>query len=401
MRIQDLLSLSTRMFRTRALRTALTILGMSVGIGTIVFLVSLGYGLQSLLLEQITTSESLLSLDVFPSDSSIVAIDEEALEGFRSLPNVVEVISAATLATQGTVGDSTADATATVTEPGFFRLSGIKLLSGNFYQEGDPARIIISATLAELFNWNLETAPGKQLSLTAFYKQDQIFDRGSIDRNLDLEAIKEVTVSGVIEGEGLIMYFSPELFPEIVTEEFTQAKVRVTDSTALEPIREDLAQSGYSVLALSDVVDQANAIFNVLQIVLAVFGTAALIVSAIGMVNTMTITFLERTQEIGIMRSIGASRIDMFFLFLIESAVMGFLGGVGGVLIGYFGQGIITFGLDILANRLGGVSVDIFETPIWFILTVIIFSTIVGFITGILPGRRARKLNPLDALRYK
>jgi len=402
MRIQDLLSLSTRMFRTRALRTALTILGMSVGIGTIVFLVSLGYGLQALLLEQITTSESLLSLDVFPSDSVIVSIDDLAVESFEALPNVIEVIPAATLATQGTVGDSTADATATVTEPGFFRLSGIKLLGGTFYEEEDPGRILISATLAELYGWTETTAIGKQISLTAFYRGNlPITDQSAIEKRLDLEAKKDITVSGVVEGEGLIMYFSSNLFPEIVTTEFTQAKVRVKDSESFEPVRDVLAQSGYSVLALSDVVDQANAIFNVLQIVLAVFGTAALIVSAIGMVNTMTITFLERTQEIGIMRSIGASRIDMFFLFLIESAVMGFLGGVGGVLIGYLGQIVITFGLDILASQLGGASVDVFKTPLWFVGAVIIFSTIVGFVTGILPGRRARKLNPLDALRYK
>lgn len=401
MRIPDLLSLSTRMFRTRALRTALTILGVSVGIGTIVFLVSLGYGLQSLLLEQITTSESLLSLDVFPSDSEIVAIDERAIEEFRALPNVVEVIPAATLSTQTTVGESTADATATVTEPGFFRLAGIDLVAGDFYIEGDTTRIIISQTLAELYRWTPETAIGKELRLTAFYKGERDQTQSIVERNLDLEATKNVVVSGVVNGEGLVMYFAPELFPEITYTEYSQAKVRVANSEVLESVRETLSQSGFSVLALSDVVEQANTIFNVLQIILAVFGTAALVVSAIGMINTMTITFLERTQEIGIMRSIGASRIDMFFLFLIESGVMGFLGGVGGVLIGYLGQIIISLGLDLLASRLGGESVDIFETPIWFIVVVILFSTIVGFITGILPGKRARKLNPLDALRYK
>src|SRR3989338_6702668 len=100
MRMIDLVKLSTRMFRTRPLRTMLTILSVSVGIGTIVFLVSLGYGLQTILIEKITTSESLLSLDIFPQESEGIWITSDVLAKFRSMPNVSEVAGIKLVPTQ-------------------------------------------------------------------------------------------------------------------------------------------------------------------------------------------------------------------------------------------------------------------------------------------------------------
>ena len=80
---------------------------------------------------------------------------------------------------------------------------------------------------------------------------------------------------------------------------------------------------------------------------------------------------------------------------------MGFLGGVGGILIGFVLQYSVNFGLNILAHSVGAASVGLFRTPLWFIFTIIAFSTTVGFVTGIVPGRRASTLNPLHALKYK
>ena len=158
---------------------------------------------------------------------------------------------------------------------------------------------------------------------------------------------------------------------------------------------------GYLVSSLSDTIDQAKKIFRIIQIILALFGLVALVVSAIGMFNTMTVTLLERINEIGILRSIGASANDIRLLFLVESVLMGFLGGIGGIVVGYLGGEIANFGLNILAKSFGGEPLNLFYRPFWFIGFIIIFSTIIGFLTGIYPSRRASKLNPLEALRYK
>jgi len=134
------------------------------------------------------------------------------------------------------------------------------------------------------------------------------------------------------------------------------------------------------------------------------FGIVALVVSAIGMFNTMTIALLERTEEIGIMKSIGASdfTISMIsMIFVMESTIMGFLGGVGGVILGFAGGSIFNILTNMVAERFGGKAVSLFYSPTWFILAIIIFAAVVGFITGFIPARRASKIDPLDALRYK
>ena len=138
-----------------------------------------------------------------------------------------------------------------------------------------------------------------------------------------------------------------------------------------------------------------------MQTVLALFGLIALFVSAIGMFNTMTIALLERTNEIGIMRSIGVRRSDIRKLFLFESMLMGFLGGVGGVGIAMLGGTLANMGINALAQRFGGTALNLFVYPAWFVILIIVFSAIIGFLTGLYPSYRASRLNPLDALRYK
>lgn len=393
------------MFHTRLLRTALTILGMSVGIGTIVFLFSLGTGLQILLIGSIAKSEALLSLDVYPADAELLKLDARALEKFKALPSVTKVVPVSLLAAQITDENGTTDVSAQVAEPMIFPMNGLdedRLAQGAFYGEGDDQGVLVSTALAETFAWTPEEIIGKQVTLTLFIEESAEYAATSTAGSAATkELVKNAIIVGVITSESPNVYFSPGLIPEITMKEYTQAKVGVENAEVLDGIRNTILEMGFSVQALSDVVDQANKVFGAVQIILVVFGAAALVVSAIGMINTMTIAFLERTQEIGIMRSLGASRVDMFWLFLIESGLMGFLGGVGGVLIGLLGQVIVTTGLDFLANQLGGTQVDIFKTPVWFVLVIILFSTLVGFITGILPGRRAFHLNPLTALKYK
>jgi ABC-type antimicrobial peptide transport system permease subunit len=152
---------------------------------------------------------------------------------------------------------------------------------------------------------------------------------------------------------------------------------------------------------LSKTVEQASKIFQGVQAVLATFGGIALIVSAIGMFNTMTVTLLERTKEIGIMRTIGAAPNDVKYLFVSESVIVGFLGGVSGIIMGVvFGMSINLF-LNILASQFGGQSVSLFSFPLDFLTFIALFSAGVGYLTGIFPARRASTLNPLDAIRYE
>ncbi|MFA6160516.1 MAG: FtsX-like permease family protein, partial [Parcubacteria group bacterium] len=160
-------------------------------------------------------------------------------------------------------------------------------------------------------------------------------------------------------------------------------------------------EKGFFVSSVSETVDQAKQIFSIAQIVLALFGVVALVVSAIGMFNTMTIALLERTQEIGIMKTIGASSYDIWRMFLTESMIIGFFGGFFGVVMGFILSSLVNYGMNFLAGMFGGIQANLFARPIWFIAFIMIFSTVVGVITGIYPARRAARLNALEALRYK
>ena len=148
-------------------------------------------------------------------------------------------------------------------------------------------------------------------------------------------------------------------------------------------------------------MEQANKIFQGIQAVLAVFGGIALTVSAIGMFNTMTVTLLERTAEIGIMRTLGASSGDIKILFVSEAVIVGFLGGVMGILFGLSIGFTLNGVMNATASHFGGKSVSLFSFPIPFLMFIAIFSAVVGFMTGVFPARRAANLNPLDAIRYK
>ena len=106
-------------------------------------------------------------------------------------------------------------------------------------------------------------------------------------------------------------------------------------------------------------------------------------------------------REIGIMKALGAVSLDIWRMFLAEAVIIGFLGGTGGIIIGWLGGETVNYGLNILAGAMGGEKIDIFYTPYWFSLLIITFATVVGLLTGFYPAKRAAKINCLEALRYK
>ena len=138
-----------------------------------------------------------------------------------------------------------------------------------------------------------------------------------------------------------------------------------------------------------------------LDVMFLLLGALSLLVGAIGIANITLVGVMERTQEIGIMKALGATSIDIWNMFLAESIIIGFIGGLGGIMIGMMGGFLFNYGINLLAGALGGEKIDMFFTPLWFILLIITFSTIVGLITGFYPARRAAKISALEAVRYK
>lgn len=324
-------------------------------------------------------------------------MDKNVLDVIKQIKGVTEVSPSADTAGQIVNKDISADVTVMLHHKAFLRLSGLRPIEGLLPKEENVRDILISKAALKLLGIKTpKEAIGKNVRLTFFIPEDT----GSQEVQT-VSPEKFYTIKGVTDEESVALVLARMDSTEVEFPYYSLVKVKTISSEYLESARNEILTLGFTVSMLSDTIDQANKIFHAIQIVLAVFGIIALIVSAIGMFNTMTVALLERTQEIGIMKAIGASNRDVFWLFLVESSVMGFLGGGFGVGIGYLAGELFNFGINILAGALGGESMSLFVRPTWFIMTIIMFSGFVGFLTGVFPARRAGKLNPLSSLRYK
>jgi putative ABC transport system permease protein len=402
MQVADLARLSTRMFKTNPLRTWLTILGMGVGTGAVVVLVGLGFGLQQIILEQIVFGDSLLSLGVSATGARNLAINDEAIQSFEENEYIEDAAPLARYPALVTYKGLTGNVFLQGAEPAYLRYAGITASAGDVFVEediGNGNEVMLSPAVLKLFGAeDPEAFIGQEVTFRLLIPAED-----GTDAITEVNIEKKFRVKGITKEEGVLnaLIMMPELRNYVGIEVYDRAQVKVVSNEFLDAVEAALIELGYRVTALSKTVEQASKIFQGIQGTLAVFGGIALVVSAIGMFNTMTVTLLERTKEIGIMRTLGASPSDVKLLFISESVVVGFLGGVSGVLMGITIGFVVNLLLNVAASQFGGQAVKLFAFPLWFLTFITLFSAIVGYLTGIFPARRAAALNPLDAIRYE
>lgn len=401
----DNVRIATRNFKTRKLRTFLTVLGIGVGIATTLFLVSLGYGLQKILLEKIATSDTLLTLDVSTDTTKGEILNQEKVDMLARLEGVAEVSPMKNIASVIDTGSVLSNVSFSAVSSSFFRLGGVELLEGEKFEGDDDLKIILSSGAARTIGF--ENDPkiiiGKEVEITLVIPEEGGEEETEFVTTSNTKKLEgKFVVAGLVDDDVSSFGYLPiGWVNKAGFNTYESVKVKVQNKNLLEQVRNVIIDHGFAVQSISDTVDEANKIFTVIQIVLAMFGIVALLVSAIGTFNTMTIALLERTGEIGIMKSIGASNSEIKMLFLTESILIGFLGGIGGAIMGLTASTAVNIGFNFMAKNLGGDAISIFYTPFWFILFIIAFSTGVGFMTGVYPAVRASKINPLVALRYK
>jgi putative ABC transport system permease protein len=390
----DLLKLSLRMFKARALRTFLTVLGMGVGIAAIVFLVSFGYGLQETLLKKITTSDALSTLDVAAEGTDAPRLDNAIVTKLSSFPEVEAVVPVNELRGQLKISGITLDSGIIIAVPKYFGLEGIKTASGRINTD-TGTEIVVTSGVAKAFGKEPDQLIGQGVSLSLFIPKTT----GTGETTISPQTA--FTIVGIAESDENLFYLSPGAFSGISLPPATKIKVKGTSTASLPGLRDQVQSVGLTASSISETIDQANKVFQAIQLLLMSFGVIALIVSAIGMFNTMTITLLERTEEIGIMKSIGASPGSISLMFMMESTLMGLLGSLMGILIGLVGGETVNMIFNVIATNFGGQKADLFLSPVWFLLAIIFFGAFVGFLTGIIPARKAAKTDALEALRYK
>lgn len=393
----DLLKLSLRIFRTKPLRTFLTILGMSVGISTVVFLVSFGYGLQYILIGKlISTEDSLITLSAtYPSENGL-GINLKTIEELKANQNIGEISPIAEFPGEIKIGELTGlIPMVRVADQSMFRLSGTSPDIGKAFTDNKNEVVLSSQALLLMGLPANESTLKKEVSIK-IYTQNPDGTAGI------LEVPEKFTVTGIISDEQQPpLAVIPTSAVAIQDPLYKELLIKAKTIDVVETLRDLLEKQGFLISARIDLVTQARKITNIITISLAVFGVTALIVSAIGMFNTMLIGFIERTYEVGVMKSIGASDATVRNLFLMESAVIGFLGGGGGVLIGWGLGAAVNFGLNVMAKNMGSKSFELFILPSWFSITIIVASVSLGLASGFWPAVRAARLSPREAFVKK
>ena len=182
---------------------------------------------------------------------------------------------------------------------------------------------------------------------------------------------------------------------------YLSLSVRLRSPNDVETVQDAIKKLGFNTFSILDATRNLRRFFAVLDLFLGIFGSLALTVAALGIVNTLAMAILERRREIGIMKAIGASDGDVKKLFFAEAAVMGLVGGVLGVALGWSIGRVINIGTNIYLRRQDFPAENLWSVPWWLVVGAIVFAVLVSMISGLYPAARAARLDPVQALRYE
>jgi putative ABC transport system permease protein len=177
--------------------------------------------------------------------------------------------------------------------------------------------------------------------------------------------------------------------------------VRVKSPAQVQSVEAAIKQMGFAAFSLLDATRSLRVVFAVFDLLLGLFGSLALAVASLGIINTLVMAILERRREIGILKALGAADRDVRMLFFAEAGAMGLLGGIFGVTLGWLIGRALTFGANLYLRRQDLPPIDLSSVPWWMVAGAIAFSIAVSLAAGIFPASRAARLNPVEALRYE
>ena len=432
MNLFELLSLVVENLARRKGRVALTAVGVIIGTAAVILLVSLGAGLQKNAAEQLGGIGDLTLIQVYPSWD----------DGNPNRTNPIQ-----TILTDRTVTElSQLEGVASVVAQDYF-YGGMVIQLGRL--EGYTSLMGVTAT--DLADLGLRAQQGTtQLErggvVVGYNVPNQFYDpflrpgqdppqppdllgqvltiklqKWASDGTM-VEKTVRVTVKGILaesRGESdWVMYMAmPEMEGHNAWAQgvrqidrsktgYATVQVRATDTDVVLDVADQITALGYQAYTPQSFIQGINGFYVILQVIFGGVGAIALLVAAIGIANTMAMAILERTREIGLMKAVGATNRHVLGVFLGEAAGIGFVGGLGGVLIGW--------GLSQVANvfvlaYMAGQAVETgapppsvaVETPLWLPIFALVFATIIGLLSGLYPALTAATMSPINALKYE
>jgi putative ABC transport system permease protein len=466
MKLGDLTELAARNLREAVLRNSLTTLGISVGVASLVALLSLGVGLQQLVDRSVARAGLFDTVSVRSRQSTPFGppgegrrnqrdaanfapprpLDDAARREIAALPNVVEVDPEVRFTAEAR-REPTSQLVMVAGMPPSSQSSGtLDGLSGHFFSGADAQEAIMQGDLAKRL-MDAGQAPNSLLGqeITLRFAQRQALpspaqqaatDAPNQAVGPDEEAMgysivpseKKFRVVGVTptsdSGGGPVGFNNAGIYLPLAVAEKLQVvqqsdlrdmarsspaegtryaalNVRATSPTAVAQIEASVTQMGFAAFSLIDVARNLRTFFAIFDMFLGIFGSLALAVASLGIINTLVMAILERRREIGVLKALGAADRDVRQLFFAEAGVMGLAGGVFGVLLGWVIGRAIQFATMIYLKRQGVNPPNIWSVPWWLVLGAIGFAVVVSLASGIYPASRAARLDPVEALRYE
>jgi putative ABC transport system permease protein len=175
----------------------------------------------------------------------------------------------------------------------------------------------------------------------------------------------------------------------------------MTSAKTFDAARDSIETLGYRTFSFADAFADIKKGFLIFDAVLGVVGFIALVVASLGIVNTMVMSILERYHEIGVMKAVGASNLDIKTIFFCESGAIGFLGGVAGLALGWSVSGLINRVVNYFLTKQGVPHMNYFNFPWWLLAGAVMFAVFVSLASGVYPAIRAARIDPVRALRHE
>ena len=461
MKLRDLTELAWRNLREALLRNSLTTLGIGVGVASLVAMLSLGVGLQEMANRRLSRSGLFDAILVAPrtnfrgfgrgaqDDASPPVptgpLDEDARKSLERLPSVVEVYPEIRFPTEiRYAGIPYSTVVAGVPESAQ-RSGAYDGMTGAFFSGPSADEAILQIEFARQLSPVPGSLLGKELVLRYAERQalpaepqannsressDQApsnandtglsggFSVVPREEKLRIVGIVETEPAsgfgGVGRGRVLIPLQVAEKLRVAQTNDFRtmlgarpgknayqSLTVRVKSPALVKDVEDAIKPMGFATFSLLDATSNLRQVFAVFDLLMGIFGSLALIVASLGIINTLVMAILERRREIGILKALGAADSEIRKLFFVEAGVMGLIGGLFGVALGW----LIGFGMNFATNvylrRQALPPLTVSSVPWWMVAAAIAFSIAVSLAAGLYPASRAARLNPVEALRYE
>ena len=450
MKARDLTDLALRNLREALLRNALTTLGVAVGVASLVAMLSLGVGLQELASKRLSQSGLFDTILVTPKNSfrgggrpqreeqpgkPVRVLDEDARKEIEKLSNVIEVYPQIRFFTEVRFNNKPF-ATVVAGMPESSKNSGsFDGMKGQFFSSPAADEAVLQIEFAKELSEKPDSLVGQEL-LLRYAERQALQANGAGPAGHTTESSggfsvvpKELRLKiiGIVETEPAAGYGgygnARLLIPldtaatlraaqvndlrDIVRDSATNRttypslSVRAKSPSQVEALEASIKNLGFNAFSLLDASKSLRTFFSVFDLLLGIFGSLALAVATLGIVNTLVMAILERRREIGVLKALGAADSDVQQLFFVEAGVMGLLGGVLGVIFGWLLGRALTYGTNVYLHRQNLNSIELSSVPWWLVLSALGFAVLVSLAAGLYPASRAAKLNPVDALRYE